>query len=162
MKYMVKNILNRLAVGWPALRRGNATLLLALSFAVLAVLAVLMASGVFSTTSAGTQQAGSERNLPIAVQASPVASGVQEVSVRALETGVYDQPLIKVQANKPVRLRFSADANAGCGAAFVMRDFGIQLVSRNGEEKVAEFTPPPGRFEYSCSMRMFRGVLEAS
>lgn len=90
------------------------------------------------------------------------STGVQDIYLRALDAGVYDKPTVKVRANEPVRVHFSADPGSGCGRAFIMRDFGVQLVSRSGEEQVAEFTPPPGRYEYSCSMRMFRGVLEAS
>ena len=107
----------------------------------------------------GTGQASAGQGITPTPQGS---SGVQEIYLRALDAGVYDKPTVKVKANEPVRLHFSADPGAGCGRAFIMRNFGVQLVSRNGEEQVAEFTPPPGKYEYSCSMRMFRGVLEAS
>ncbi len=86
---------------------------------------------------------------------------VQDVYIRALSTGVYDTSSIEVKAGVPVRLHFSAEPDSGCGRAFMMRDFRIQFLSLNGEEHVATFTPPKGSFEYSCTMRMFRGVLIA-
>ncbi len=85
---------------------------------------------------------------------------VQEVYVKALSTGVYDKQQITVKKGIPVRFHFSAEQGAGCGKVLVIRKFNVQLLSRNGEESFAEFTPTEtGSFEYSCSMRMFRGTL---
>ncbi len=93
---------------------------------------------------------------------TPVSTGVQDVYIKALALGRYDNSYVRVNANQPVRLHFSADPRAGCGRSFIMRDFGVRLVSQNGAEQVAEFTPGPGKYEFSCSMRMFRGTLEAA
>ncbi len=84
---------------------------------------------------------------------------VQDIYIKALSTGTYDRPQVTVSAGKKVRLHFSADPRAGCGKTLVMREFNVRLVSLNGEEHVAEFTPQRGTYEYSCSMRMFRGSL---
>jgi len=140
-------------------KRGNG-LLVVLALGVVGVIAVLLFS------SFGVQQ---DCNAPgsTCAPAIPTSSGVvsqgeaQEVYLRALETGLYDKQKITVDAGKPVRIHFSADDKSGCGKALIIRDFGVALVSRNGEVQVAEFTPTPGKYEYSCSMRMFRGTLEA-
>ncbi|MCR4368619.1 MAG: cupredoxin domain-containing protein [archaeon] len=86
---------------------------------------------------------------------------MQEVYLKALGTGVYDKQKITVKRGIPVRLHFSAEQNSGCGKFFMIPKYGVQLVSRNGEEQTAVFTPnEAGVFEYSCSMRMFVGKLE--
>ncbi|MBI5176910.1 hypothetical protein HY995_02355 [Candidatus Micrarchaeota archaeon] len=90
-----------------------------------------------------------------------ITGGVQEVSLRALGTGTYDRREIRVKAGIPVRLSFSADPYSGCGRALMIPDYGVRLISRNGETQTAEFTPTAGVHEYSCSMRMFRGRLIA-
>ena len=88
-------------------------------------------------------------------------AGVQEVYLKALGTGVYDKQKITVKRGVPVKLHFSAEPNSGCGKFLIMQKFGVQLLSRNGEEQVAQFTPQEtGTFEYSCSMRMFVGKME--
>lgn len=85
----------------------------------------------------------------------------QEIYIKALGTGTYDKPEVTVKKGIPVRLHFSAEQSAGCGKVMVMRDFGIQLISRSGEEQTAVFTPEQeGTYEYSCSMRMFIGKMK--
>lgn len=85
---------------------------------------------------------------------------VQDVYVRALGTGTYDKEEITVKKGIPVRFHFTAESSAGCGKALVIPAFDVSLVSRNGEEVVTEFTPAEaGTYEYSCTMRMFRGRL---
>ena len=86
---------------------------------------------------------------------------IQDVYIRALSSGGYDKSQVSVKLGSPVRLHFSADSGAGCGKILVMRNFGVQLISRNGEEQIAQFTPSKeGVFEYSCSMRMFVGQMQ--
>ncbi|MEK6923844.1 MAG: hypothetical protein AABW54_01230 [Candidatus Micrarchaeota archaeon] len=146
--------------------RGNG-MLGVLALGVVGLLAVVMFSGAMRPPS--QQLDYSSGREPVA-GFEPVAGGgigaggsqaVQDVYVTALPSGVYDNPVTRVKAGVPVRLHFTAKPGAGCGSVLVMRDFGVTLISRGGKEQVAEFTPPAGRFEYACSMRMFRGVLIA-
>ena len=110
----------------------------------------------FSNTSANNQNPEN----PVLDGKTQIAGGYQEVYIKALSTGQYDKPQITVKKGIHVRLHFSAEKGAGCGSAFVMRDFGIQLVSKNGSEQIATFTPQKsGTFEYSCMMRMFIGKM---
>lgn len=100
------------------------------------------------------------RTAKPAAALAPEVSGVQEVSVRALATGGYDKPQVKVKKGVPVKFTFSADLDAGCGKALYIPDFGVQLVSRKGESVSATFTPTKdGVFAYRCGMNMFRGQL---
>ena len=89
-----------------------------------------------------------------------LTGNVQEIYLKALGSGTYDKQTLTVRKGLPVRLHFSAEPTAGCGKALLIKKFGVQLVSKNGEEQVATFTPQEtGTFEYSCSMRMFVGKM---
>ena len=104
-----------------------------------------------------------EKPLPNgAATIPPLDNGnAQEISIRATSAGTYDNSYITVKKGVPVKLNFSADPASGCGRMLLMRDFGVQLLSKNGETQSAFFTPQKeGRYEFSCSMRMFRGTLE--
>ncbi len=106
-------------------------------------------------TGSGGAQAG-----PAAGSGQPSAAGVQDVYIKALGTGSYDNPQVTVKKGIPVRLHFSAQANAGCGRAFYLDGFNVKLISYSGEEQVAEFTPQQeGTFAYHCGMNMFRGRM---
>lgn len=85
----------------------------------------------------------------------------QVVLVKALGTGGYDKPEIRVKAGVPVKLKFSADQNSGCGRQLIISEFGVNMVSKNGETKEASFTPQKGVYAYRCGMNMFRGKLYA-
>ncbi len=88
------------------------------------------------------------------------AAAIQDVYIKALGTGSYDNPQVSVKKGTPVRLHFSAQANAGCGRAFYLDGFNVKLISYSGEEQVAEFTPQQeGTFAYHCGMNMFRGRM---
>ena len=88
---------------------------------------------------------------------------VQEIYLKALSSGNYDKGEITVKKGIPVRLHFSAEPGAGCGRALIISKFKVSLVSKNGEEQIAQFTPAQeGTFEYSCSMRMFTGKLKVA
>ena len=84
---------------------------------------------------------------------------VQDVYVKALSTGAYDNPQVEVKRGVPVRFHFSTDGHAGCGSALYLDGFNVRLVS-SGEDEVAEFTPQQdGTFPYHCGMNMFRGRM---
>lgn len=85
-------------------------------------------------------------------------AGLQVVSVHATGSG-YDHSSLQVRAGTPVEFHFSA-TNAGCGSQLILDGFNVNLVSRNGEDQVARFTPTqPGTYAYHCGMNMFRGTL---
>ena len=85
---------------------------------------------------------------------------MQKVSVRALNTGFYDKLEVRVKAGMPVELSFSADPDSGCGRELMIPEFGVDLLSKNGETKTATFTPQKaGTYGYFCGMRMFNGKL---
>lgn len=102
-----------------------------------------------------------QQPAPVVTPAQVAQSGFQEISIKALNSGSYDKPEIVVKKGIPVKLSFSADSGAGCGRMLLMQNFGVQLISKNGEVQTTTFTPTQeGVFEYSCSMRMFVGRLK--
>jgi Cupredoxin-like domain len=85
------------------------------------------------------------------------AQAVQDIYIRALSSGSYDTQQVTVKAGVPVRLHFTADPNAGCGRQMLIYGLDVRVVSKSGEEDIAEFTPQqPGTYEYNCGMRMWR------
>ncbi|MCX8166299.1 MAG: cupredoxin domain-containing protein [Candidatus Micrarchaeota archaeon] len=85
---------------------------------------------------------------------------VQNVYIRALATGKYDKPEVRVKANIPVVIHFSADKDSGCGKAFQLEDFNVKLFSYNGETTRAKILPKEkGIYYYHCGMWMFVGKL---
>ena len=121
---------------------------------LVAVLAIGIGLAVASFASVGDAPQAS--SLAVA----QVDGNVQEVYIRALDTGLYDKQEVVVKKGVQVRLHFSADVNSGCGKQFFVPDFGVRLLSVRGEEKTAVFTPArAGVFAYRCGMNMFRGKM---
>ena len=119
-----------------------------------------MSGNIGGRNSAGAQAAA---QVPASAGGQPSGGQVQEVEVRALASGGYDNPTVNVKAGVPVKFDFSADPNAGCGRQIIIDNVGVNLVSRNGETESATFTPQnPGQYKFHCGMNMFRGVLVAS
>lgn len=148
-----------------------------LALALLALLSLGMLYAAFASGNQAPPFSGQvpstvgEGSTPVAKDAAPnqnadagpdaagAAPTVQDVYVRALggaDFGAYDKTELTVKKGVPVRLHFSADADAGCGRSLVVYGLNVRLTAKNGQEAVAEFTPQEaGTYEYSCSMRMF-------
>jgi plastocyanin domain-containing protein len=89
-----------------------------------------------------------------------VASGVQEIRVTV--DGGYEPSHILVQAGQPVRLNFDRKDPNSCLEEVRFPDFHIAQVLPLDQTTAIEFTPKkPGRYEFTCGMNMFRGVIEA-
>jgi plastocyanin len=142
----------------------------ALLFAALAIAVLAGAYAVYAHPGAQVPQSaspGGNPGNPAPVIGPPADAGpqpaVQDFYIRALGTGSYDPAEIAVKKGVPVRFHFTAEADAGCGSYLVMEEFGVKLLSRNGGEQVAEFTPQQaGTYEYHCGMHMFVGRMVVS
>ena len=95
---------------------------------------------------------------PKAQQAEP-QQGVQEIEIAV--DGGYQPDYIVVRAGEPVRLNFlRKDANS-CLEEVLLPDFGIDAHLPVNKTVPVEFTPPnPGEYQFTCGMRMFRGIIE--
>lgn len=86
--------------------------------------------------------------------------GIQEVTVTV--DGGYEPSQIVVQAGQPVRLNFDRKDPSSCLEEVRFPDFRIAQALMLNQVTPIEFTPEkPGRYEFTCGMNMFRGVVEA-
>lgn len=125
------------------------------------VLVIVLAGAlyaIFGRTGGGTGQAPP---LPIGNQptGAQLEDGVQVLRMTATDRG-YTPNEFLVDANKPVRLIVDGEAR-GCASYFVAPKLGISERLELGTNSEFEFTPAPGRYEFSCSMGMFSGVIVA-
>ena len=85
--------------------------------------------------------------------------GIQEVTVTV--DGGYEPSQIVVQAGQPVRLNFDRKDPSSCLEEVRFPDFHIAQELPLNQTTAIEFTPKnPGRYEFTCGMNMFRGVVE--
>ncbi|MBD1848507.1 cupredoxin domain-containing protein [Leptolyngbya sp. FACHB-711] len=85
--------------------------------------------------------------------------GVQEITVTV--DGGYEPSQIVVQAGQPVRLNFDRKDPSSCLEEVRLPDFRIAQDLPLNQVTAIEFTSDkPGRYEFTCGMNMFRGVVE--
>ena len=85
--------------------------------------------------------------------------GIQEVTVTV--DGGYEPSQIAVQAGQPVRLNFYRKDASSCLEEVRFPDFHIAQELPLNQTTAIEFTPDkPGKYEFTCGMNMFRGVVE--
>ena len=85
--------------------------------------------------------------------------GIQEITVTV--DGGYEPSQIAVQAGQPVRLNFYRKDASSCLEEVRFPDFRIAKELPLNQTTAIEFTPDkPGRYEFTCGMNMFRGVVE--
>ncbi len=92
---------------------------------------------------------------------APVLNGVQEVDLRALDSGTYNYSTIILQQGIPTRIHYTADPGAGCGREVIIPLAKARKLAPTQGEALIEFTPSEkGKYPFYCSMRMFRGTIE--
>jgi plastocyanin domain-containing protein len=85
--------------------------------------------------------------------------GIQEVTV--VVDGGYEPSQVIVQVGHLVRLNFDRKDPSSCLEEIRIPDFKIAQKLLLNQITSVEFTPDkPGRYEFSCGMNMFRGVVE--
>ncbi|HEY9750399.1 MAG TPA: cupredoxin domain-containing protein [Allocoleopsis sp.] len=88
-----------------------------------------------------------------------VDNGIQEVTVTV--DGGYEPSQIIVQAGQPVRLNFYRKDPSSCLEEVRFPDFRISQNLPVNQTTAIEFTPDkPGKYEFTCGMNMFRGLVE--
>jgi plastocyanin domain-containing protein len=86
--------------------------------------------------------------------------GIQEVTITV--DGGYEPSQIVVQAGQPVRLNFHRRDPNSCLEEVRFPDFRIAKELPINQTTVIEFVPSkPGKYEFTCGMNMFKGVVEA-
>ena len=96
---------------------------------------------------------------PKSQNAVTAGGGIQDVTVTV--DGGYEPSRIVVQANQPVRLNFFRKDKSSCLEEVRFPDFHIARELPLNQTTAIEFTPDkPGKYEFTCGMNMFRGVVE--
>lgn len=88
-----------------------------------------------------------------------LVNGVQTADISVFPNG-YNPNNIQVKTGVPVRLNLTQTGGIGCTTGFRIPSLGITRSLQNGPQTV-EFTPTqPGKITWTCSMGMFRGVID--
>ncbi len=137
-------------------------------FAVIALLLIafglfnmsngLQLFGITLPTLGGGQSSGAALAEP--TKGAPLEQGVQIIRITQDATGYQPKNLPKLQAGVPVRLIIDSQDSYTCASSFVIPQLGVQKRLKLGEN-IIEFTPTEsGSIPFSCSMGMYRGVLQ--
>lgn len=88
------------------------------------------------------------------------ATGVQIANMTVYPNG-YSPNYFQVKSGSPVKLNLTTANGLGCTSVFRIPQLGIiKTLQRNSTDSI-EFTPQnPGKIAFSCSMGMYRGVIE--
>ena len=89
------------------------------------------------------------------------AAGTQPIEI-TVEDGVYTPARIEVAAGKPVTLRFIRKDPSPCAEKALFDSLSVSADLPIGKPMDVIVTPPqPGEYEFTCQMRMYRGMLVA-
>jgi len=79
-----------------------------------------------------------------------------------VDNGVYTPARIEAPAGKPLTLRFNRMDPSPCAEKVLFDDFGVAADLAVGTPTEVTITPEkPGDYEFTCQMRMYRGVVVA-
>ncbi|WP_181154558.1 cupredoxin domain-containing protein [Nostoc sp. 'Peltigera membranacea cyanobiont' N6] len=85
--------------------------------------------------------------------------GTQEATV-TVEKG-YKPERVIVEAGQPVRLDFQRHNLSKCFDKLLIPDFDLAVDLAPNQTTSVEFTPKyPGEYQFTCGMKMYRGVVE--
>ncbi len=94
-----------------------------------------------------------------AIVATSTSAGVQEATV-TVERG-YQPERVIVETGQPVRLYFQRHSSNKCFDKLLIPDFKLAVDLTPNQTTIVEFTPKaPGEYEFTCAMKMYRGVIE--
>ncbi len=89
-------------------------------------------------------------------------AGVQEAVVRAEPAG-YSPNLVQFKVGVPARLKLVTGDRRSCSSSFVIPSLGVhKLLNKNDQAVIDIPTDKPGRIPFTCSMGMYRGVIEVT
>ena len=116
------------------------------------ILALYSMIGVFNL-------AGATWNLP--QDKSAIVSATKQEATINIQNGGYYPNSITVKAGEPVTLYLVNDKAYSCAQAFTIPKYGIEKIVRPGTQETVYFTAPPEptKIAFTCSMGMYRGVI---
>jgi len=127
------------------------------------ILAVLAALGAVGAVGASLRAPSPSPALARVREgrAAPAPDGVQTVSF-SVRAGEYTPSLVRVRAGAPLRLRVTLEDGNGCATRLLVPDLGVDLeLSPAATAETLVAAPPPGRWLFTCGMKMVKGVLVA-
>lgn len=90
-----------------------------------------------------------------------VAAGAGPIDI-LVDNGVYVPARIQAPVGKPLTLRFFRKDPSPCAEQVLFDDFGVAVDLAVGKPTEVTITPEkPGEYEFTCQMRMYRGVVVA-
>lgn len=101
----------------------------------------------------------SQANAP-ASAAVPASGPVQEVTLRADPTA-YVPNRIVFKTGTPAKLKLTTGDRLGCTSSFLIPSLGVQKILGKNQQAVFDIpTDQPRKIPFTCSMGMYRGVIE--
>ncbi|HJX45578.1 MAG TPA: sulfite exporter TauE/SafE family protein [Patescibacteria group bacterium] len=89
-----------------------------------------------------------------------IKDNVQQVTIHILNNG-YNPNYIKVKKDIPVELTLKSNGVYSCALSFIFQEYGIRVTLQSTDSRTFKFTPVnTGKYQFSCSMGMYRGILE--
>jgi len=89
-----------------------------------------------------------------------VNTDIQQVTINVVANG-YSPNYVKVEKGKPVSLTLQSKDTYTCALSFIFNEFNIRTFLASTDRQTFTFTPTQkGTFPFSCSMGMYRGVME--
>lgn len=86
--------------------------------------------------------------------------GNQQVTIQVLNNG-YAPNRFRVKSGQPVKLILQSKDTYSCALAFVFKEFGINTFLEANDTQSFTFTPTkPGKYQFTCSMGMYTGIME--
>jgi len=86
-------------------------------------------------------------------------SGAQPIDV-LVDNGVYTPARIEVPAGRPIILRFNRKDASPCAEKVMFDSLGVNAdLPVNQKTDVVVIPQKPGEYEFTCQMKMYRGVL---
>jgi plastocyanin domain-containing protein len=90
----------------------------------------------------------------------PTARLLDSVITVVVEDGVYSPARIQVAAGHPTVLRFLRKDPSPCAAKVIFSGLNVSVDLPIGQERELRIEPqPPGEYEFTCEMNMYRGSL---
>ncbi len=122
---------------------------------------VVIALGIFNLgNGVALLSLGSDQKNPSDGTANVAGSKEAQVVRVTQKSDGYFPNQITVKKGQPVKLIVDSEESYSCAASLVIPKAGIRKVLKPGEN-VFEFTPnQAGQIPFSCSMGMYRGVIE--
>lgn len=130
---------------------------------IVGIMAALVLGGVFLLFTASGTPSTIDKNPvdPASIVFPPIIDGMQDLSLKATQYGVYEPARLYVKKGIPVRIHYTADPFAGCGREVFFPAFKKSALPLGESEVLIEFTPTQaGVFPFHCSMKMFNGTIE--